>query len=119
MEQGRSSQTATLCAMLRAAHLVRDSQPHILRDELAAPLAGFNDTASLDGALDSFTKELANLSSEATAASWLEIGRLSIAMRSRYAEDALTKAMARGVSQYVVLGAGFDSFAYRRRDLAD
>jgi methyltransferase (TIGR00027 family) len=105
--------------MLRAAHLLRDSKPHILRDELAAPLAGFNDEASLNGALDSFAKEVAHISSEAIAQAWLQIGRLSIAMRSRYAEDALTKALERGVSQYVVLGAGFDSFAYRRRDLAE
>ena len=40
-------------------------------------------------------------------------------MRSRYTEDELSKALARGIKQYVILGAGLDSFAYRRRDLAD
>jgi methyltransferase (TIGR00027 family) len=39
-------------------------------------------------------------------------------LRSRYAEDELSKAINRGISQYVILGAGLDSFAYRRRDLA-
>jgi methyltransferase (TIGR00027 family) len=39
--------------------------------------------------------------------------------RSRYAEDKLAKAIARGVTQYVIVGAGFDSFALRRRDLED
>jgi len=39
--------------------------------------------------------------------------------RSRYAEDRLAEAVARGVGQYVIVGAGFDSFALRRRDLAD
>lgn len=34
--------------------------------------------------------------------------------RARYAEDALEAAVARGVTQYVIIGAGFDSFAYRR-----
>ncbi len=34
-------------------------------------------------------------------------------MRSRYAEDALAQAVARGVRQYVILGAGLDTFAYR------
>jgi methyltransferase (TIGR00027 family) len=40
-------------------------------------------------------------------------------VRSRYAEDELSKAIERGVAQYVILGAGLDSFAYRRRDLAE
>lgn len=34
--------------------------------------------------------------------------------RARYAEDALEVAVERGVTQYVIIGAGFDSFAYRR-----
>ena len=119
MEQGRSSQTAMLCAMLRAAHVVHDTKPCILYDDLAAGLAGFSDEASLNSALHSFEQELAGLSSAATAKAWMEISRLCIATRTRYAEDELETAVARGVSQYVVLGAGFDSLAYRRRDLAD
>jgi methyltransferase (TIGR00027 family) len=39
-------------------------------------------------------------------------------MRQRYTEDELGKALARGLAQYVILGAGLDSFAYRRPDLA-
>ena len=39
-------------------------------------------------------------------------------MRQRYTEDELDKAVERGVAQYVILGAGLDSFAYRRPDLA-
>src|SRR6185437_1053437 len=39
--------------------------------------------------------------------------RAAFAARSRFAEDALRDAVARGVEQYVVLGAGFDTFAYR------
>lgn len=40
-----------------------------------------------------------------------------IVARSRYAEDVLERAVAAGVRQYVIVGAGFDSFALRRRDL--
>ncbi|MGA8515198.1 MAG: class I SAM-dependent methyltransferase [Burkholderiaceae bacterium] len=36
--------------------------------------------------------------------------------RSRFAEDALLAAVKRGVRQYVLLGAGFDSFSLRRPD---
>ena len=37
-----------------------------------------------------------------------------VIIRARYAEDALEAAVERGVTQYVIIGAGFDSFAYRR-----
>ena len=43
--------------------------------------------------------------------------RTNFVVRNRYAEDELVRAVAQGVSQYVILGAGLDSFAYRRRDL--
>jgi methyltransferase (TIGR00027 family) len=39
-------------------------------------------------------------------------------VRQRYAEDALAETVGRGVEQYVILGAGLDSFAYRGPDLA-
>ncbi len=39
--------------------------------------------------------------------------RSFIVARSRYAEDHLRAAIAKGVTQYVVLGAGLDTFAYR------
>lgn len=42
-----------------------------------------------------------------------------VCVRSRFAEDLVTEAMARGIEQYVILGAGLDSFAYRRGDLLD
>jgi methyltransferase (TIGR00027 family) len=41
-----------------------------------------------------------------------------VIMRSRYLEDEVDQAVGRGVSQYVILGAGLDSFAYRRSELA-
>ena len=38
------------------------------------------------------------------------------ALRSRYAEDELAAAAQSGASQYIILGAGLDSYAYRRPD---
>jgi methyltransferase (TIGR00027 family) len=46
-------------------------------------------------------------------------GDTQVIGRSRWAEDQLENALARGVSQYVIVGAGLDSFALRRPDLAD
>jgi methyltransferase (TIGR00027 family) len=42
-----------------------------------------------------------------------------VCVRSRLAEDVVERALAEGVRQYVILGAGLDSFAYRRTDLLD
>jgi len=50
----------------------------------------------------------------------LSLGRRAfMAARSRYAEDELHKAVQRGVCQYVILGAGLDTFAYRNSYPAD
>ena len=43
--------------------------------------------------------------------------RVLFALRNCFAEDQLTEAMTRDIRQYVVLGAGLDSFSYRRPDL--
>lgn len=57
---------------------------------------------------------------------WLVFDRLlralrhvgaQVVVRSRYAEDILEQSIAAGICQYVIVGAGFDSFALRRRDL--
>jgi methyltransferase (TIGR00027 family) len=42
-----------------------------------------------------------------------------VCIRSRFTEDLVQGSVSRGVRQYVILGAGLDSFAYRRRDLVD
>ena len=43
--------------------------------------------------------------------------RTLFALRNRYAEDELVRAIEDGTSQYIILGVGLDSFAYRRPDL--
>jgi methyltransferase (TIGR00027 family) len=55
----------------------------------------------------------------AQAKAAVSYARCPVVMRSRYVEDELDQAIMRGVAQYVILGAGLDSFAYRRPDLAD
>ena len=44
---------------------------------------------------------------------------MCVVMRARYAEQALEKAVEEGITQYVIIGAGMDSFAFRRPDLMD
>jgi len=86
-------------AAMRAAHLLDAAEPKILRDEFAMPLAGLTDEQ-----VRFMAQVLVGINGADTAASWV--------LRARYAEDELARLGAR-VAQYVVLGAGLDSFALR------
>lgn len=104
MESGKPSRTAILTAMHRAAHYLLDDEPKILADHLARPFAGFSSDEDLLTALD--TLAFHDFSGH----------RALFALRNRYAEDKLAAAVHRGISQYIILGAGLDSYAYRRPD---
>ena len=95
--------TAVRTALWRALHLELEAAPHVFEDTLALKLAE-------------------------PPAGWRERGdmhpqgtrpfRASIVGRARFIEDLVTREAARGVTQYVLLGAGLDTFAQRRADLA-
>jgi methyltransferase (TIGR00027 family) len=104
--------------MLRAAHLLWDDEPKIFADTLALELSGCADEAVLRARLDRIAAEAAHSSSPALARTFLRTATAQIVVRSRYVEGELEQAVRHGVSQYVILGAGLDSFAYRRPDLA-
>jgi methyltransferase (TIGR00027 family) len=101
MQPGQPSLTALGAARLRAAHQVLDGAS-ILVDPLAVRILGSDHEASLDHA---------HAHPSGPRLRWF------IAARSRIAEDALRVAVADGVRQLVVLGAGLDTLAYRT-DLA-
>src|SRR5215510_10464959 len=119
MEEGSPSLTAVFAAMMRAAHLLLDDEPKILRDDLALGLSGVDNEAALRVTLDGLQAEFAQKTTPEFASSLFRHLRSSTTWRSRYVEDTLETALQRGVAQYVILGAGLDSFAYRRRDVAD
>lgn len=98
MEEGRPSVTAQWAAVLRAAHQLLDD-PKILDDPLAISIIGREAESDLRANPHRF-------------GSFPSL-RAFIALRSRYAEDELSRAVERGVRQYVILGAGLDTFAYR------
>jgi methyltransferase (TIGR00027 family) len=99
MLEARPSRTAYMVAMRRAAHQLFD-HPKVLDDPIALPILGLDAEARLRGEWR-FGSRFGRLV------------RASMAARSRYAEDQLAAAVGRGVWQYVVLGAGLDTFAYR------
>ncbi len=103
----------------RAVHMHLDSPPKIVEDTLALPLCGFENEGALRERYEALAADVARNTSLEFARAALAYARAGTVMRSRYVEDQLGEAIKRGVSQYVILGAGLDSFAYRRRDLVD
>ena len=118
MEEGRPSRTAQMAALLRAAHLLVDGEPKILVDELAGKFLGIDTEEALRHSLQTMEAAAAR-SSRGRAPNLVRYTRATAVLRSRYVEDELSKALKRGMDQFVILGAGLDSFAYRRPDLAD
>ncbi|WP_433201111.1 class I SAM-dependent methyltransferase [Nocardia sp. CA-107356] len=95
--------TAVRVALWRALHIELDSPPHVLEDEvglrLVAPDPGWRDRQDMHP--------------EATA-----LSRACVTARARFVEDLVTEQAAHGVDQYVILGAGLDTFAQRRPEIA-
>jgi methyltransferase (TIGR00027 family) len=97
--------TATLAAVGRAIHA--ESERPLVADHFALGLAG-----------EAGSTLMAQLTSQLPEASRESFG-LAFAIRTRFVEDAVEAAIEDGIGQYVILGAGLDSFAYRRRDLGE
>lgn len=100
MRNGRPSLTAQRVALSRAAHQLYD-HPKLLDDPIALRIIGAQCAEELRAHRRRF---------DARFARYL---RAFVVARSRIAEDALAAAVGRGVRQYVVLGAGLDTLAYR------
>jgi len=101
MQEGKGSRTADRVAERRAAHQVRD-RPLVLDDPIALRVIHPEVARAL--------REHPPKHETSLVGPYL---RAFFVMRSRFAEDEMALAVGRGVRQYVVLGAGFDTFAYR------
>lgn len=93
--------TAVRTALWRALHIETDAQPYIIEDELGlklvAPEDGWQERPDMK-----YTKRL----------------RASIVARARFVEDLIIEQSKRGIDQYIILGAGLDTFAQRKPDVA-
>ncbi len=107
MIEGRPSDTALQVAAARAAHLRFDPAPHLLDDHQAADLLG--------------TEALSMVDLYADDGPWMLVeNRLFLPLRARYVEDRLRESYLRGVRQFIILGAGLDSFVFRQpKELED
>ncbi|MBP6337799.1 MAG: SAM-dependent methyltransferase [Vitreoscilla sp.] len=100
VRQGEPSRSALKVAALRAVHQLLD-EPLVLPDPVALPLLG----AATEAALRDDPYTLNDPLSRGL--------RGALVARARFVEDELARCVAAGVHQYVVLGAGLDTFAYR------
>jgi methyltransferase (TIGR00027 family) len=100
------SNTAFGVAVLRAAHQLHDGYPRVLDDRVILELLG-----------PEVAKHVAE-NPERYSDPRVAALRVHVLLRSRYAEERLRLAVARGVQQFVVLGAGLDTFAYRQPEWA-
>jgi methyltransferase (TIGR00027 family) len=95
--------TAVRTALWRALHLEVDAPPHVLDDRIGLQLAG----------PDPDWRQRPDMNEYATPGV-----RASIVARARFIEDLVTEEAGHGVDQYVQLGAGLDTFAQRRPEIA-
>jgi methyltransferase (TIGR00027 family) len=102
MSDYKVSHTALGSAYLRAAHQLFEAQPLLFDDPVALPLLGPKAIKLIQEVVDNYrTPEMLAL-------------RSHVVLRSRFTEDRLAAAVSRGITQYVILGAGFDTFALRQ-----
>jgi len=97
VQTGQASRTALAAATHRAVHQILE-EGRIFADPLAIPILG---------------QDAESIAREASEQPSRRRMRLFIAVRTRFAEDALLASCERGVRQVVVLGAGLDTYAYR------
>lgn len=102
-EASTPDDTAVRVALWRALHAQFDPPPHVFVDEVGLQLAAPGEDWQRRPDMDpEFTKPF----------------RASIVGRARYIEDLVLEQVGRGVDQYVILGAGLDTFALRRPELS-
>jgi methyltransferase (TIGR00027 family) len=95
--------TAVRVALWRAMHVRVDPPPHVIEDEIGLKLVAPDDGwLSRPDMNPQFTSPF----------------RASIVARARFIEDLVVEQASHGVDQYVILGAGLDTFAQRRPEIA-
>jgi hypothetical protein len=84
-------------------HVQVDPPPHVFEDEIGLKLAALNEG----------WRNRQDMNPQ-----WTRRFRVAIVVRARFVEDLVTEQASRGIGQYVLLGAGLDTFAQRRPEIA-
>lgn len=126
MEENKVSWTALLAAYTRGYHTAID-RPKVFNDPLAFSLLSEEERRSLEQQIVGFIKGLNPegyplFPNQAAVLAWfmqLGAGAPLALGRARWAEDRLEEAAGQGMKQYVNLGAGLDTFAFRCPELVE
>jgi len=123
MDEGRASRTAVATAYFRAHHY-KHANPKIFEDSLAGSLLHADDVAPLErfllAGVARHNPELAGSGADRETLIGLALrGLVVVLARARFTEERLAEAMRDGTDQYVIIGAGLDTFALRRPDLRE
>jgi methyltransferase (TIGR00027 family) len=103
LESTSPDSTAVRVALWRAIHVQVDAPPHVLEDEVGLRLV----------APDENWRARPDMHPQGTSRF-----RASIVARSRFIEDLVAEQLKHGVAQYIILGAGLDTFAQRKPEIA-
>ena len=116
MDESTPSRTALMTSLIRALHSHYDSAPLLddpWGDRLVPESAREELRQYILAAMDSDARAAALRAPDSILDDYLRAFDAIVVIRSRYTEDALKEAVERGTRQYVLIGAGFDSFALR------
>lgn len=126
MEEKKVNKSCVLTAYLRGYHATHDN-PKIFDDFLAYQFTPEEDRLNIENGYMMYVQNMdparaKSFPDQAAALAWGMQSWSALALtvsRSRYTEDRLDEAVRQGVKQYVVLGAGMDTFAFRRKELTE
>ena len=124
MEQNKASTTALLTAWMRAKHYATDG-PKIFEDAVAHQLLTASDHERLEAAYIDIIKEFfpdiaaSSSDNQVLVKNMMQesAGVSEVLSRACYAEERIAEAFQQGTRQYVLIGAGLDSFVFRYFDL--
>jgi len=126
MKDNQASFTAMMVAYMRAYHAMHDT-PKIFDDFLAYNLIPEEKRAIIEQHLVEYylnlnkelndSKHTTSLSDQITTSTHFMQAINNVISRARYTEDTLEEAVRQGVGQYVILGAGLDTFAFRQPEM--
>jgi methyltransferase (TIGR00027 family) len=130
MKENEASFTAMMTAYMRAYHSMHDT-PKIFDDFLANRLIPAEKQTLIEQYFDQYFEQYFSCGEQLndskhtephfdqTTTSAYLMQATNVISRSRYTEDTLEKAVRQGVKQYVILGAGLDTFAFRRSEIME
>lgn len=124
MDEKQVSGTALMSAYIRGYHAMHDA-PLIFDDFLAHRLLTEQERTILEQHLSKYIQAIdpakaASCPDHTTALAWsMQFMAGNFLSRARYAEDSLEEAIKSGIQQYVILGAGMDTFAYRYPEMLE